>query len=465
MSSFSKSADAKPSEDTAVTATVSPSIDRSVEHGATQQRRVRKPRKTVDIPTGTVIDGYQVENLLGSGGCGQVYAAHHEASGQPAAIKVLRSEMVNVPTVVPRFIREVEALSRMEHENIVRVFHVGKLANGLPYYVMEQLNGMDLRQLLKAHGRLNVREVLSILEPVGEALHCAHEEGIIHRDIKASNVFVSETPEGRVIKLLDFGIAKLLYGENAADGLTAPGTMIGTPHAMAPEQIRCEALDGRADIYSLGVLSFLLLTGNYPFRHKDTRALTLMHLQMPPPRPSEVAAVPTAVDEVVLKCMAKSPDDRYASVPEFIAAFRDAANERPAPIIAGEAVAAVGIRLDVGSSDDRELDDEMIEDISEILDIVEGELQEYEFDFPLRASNGLTAVRLTDGQDGEPFTLADAQEVLEVIRELLEERESAHPEVVVSLGVKEAAVECRGSGDAIEFVGGPLLEPTTWAGG
>ena len=456
MSATFKTADG--ADETAVTAAVAPSFDAGA-------MRDSVPVVKIDLRSGTLVGSYLVGHKLGSGGCGEVYSARHAVSGRRAAIKVLRSEMARVPTAVPRFIREVEALSRIAHENIVAVYDVGEIAPGIPYYVMELLEGMDLRQLLARHQRLSPREALALLEPIAAALHCAHEQGIIHRDVKASNVFVAEAHGKRLVKLLDFGIAKLMYGEHDAQGLTAPGTMIGTPHAMAPEQIRCEALDCRADVYSLGVLTFLLVTGAYPFNDVSTRMLTLMHLQTPPPRPSQFAAVPAALDEVVLKCMAKAPADRYANMPEFIAAMRAAVGDgAPAPERASRSLPAIGFRLEVGAASDQELDDDMIEDISGVLDLVEHTLTDHDFDFPLRASNGLTAVRLVGEVEPSTFTAEQAQALLGTIKKILDEREAAHPDVVVSLSVREDAVECRESQKGIEFVGGPLLDTDTWIG-
>jgi serine/threonine-protein kinase len=456
MSAFSKPG--HDSDETAVIAAVVPNPDLDV-----MRTQLPPPPPKGDLRVGTLIGSYLVESALGAGGCGQVYGARHAVTGRRAAVKVLRSEMARIPTAVPRFIREVEALSRIAHDNIVQVFDVGELSPGIPYYAMELLEGVDLRQLLAMHQRVSVREALALLEPVAAALHCAHEQGIVHRDVKASNVFVSESGGKRVVKLLDFGIAKLMYGDPEAQGLTAPGTMIGTPHAMAPEQIRSEPLDCRADIYSLGVLTFLLVTGAYPFNNVSTRMLTLMHLQTPPPRPSQFASVPAALDEVVLKCMAKAPADRYASMPEFIAALRAAVVDG-SEVGGGERMSApaIGIRLEVGAKGEQELDDEMIEDISGVLDLVEGALSEHAFDFPVRASNGLTAVRLVDPADRGGFSAGQAEALLSSIKKILEERDAAHPHVTVSLSVRQDAVECRESQKGIEFVGGPLLDTDTW---
>ena len=456
MSVTYKTADG--ADETAVTAAVVPSFD--LDAG-----RESVPMQKIDLRSGTLVGSYLVGHKLGAGGCGEVYSARHAVSGRRAAIKVLRSEMARVPTAVPRFVREVEALSRIAHEHIVEVYDVGEIAPGIPYYVMELLEGMDLRQLLVRHQRLSPREALLLLEPIAAALHCAHEQGIVHRDVKASNVFVAEAQGKRIVKLLDFGIAKLMFGEHDAQGLTAPGTMIGTPHAMAPEQIRCEPVDCRADIYSLGVLTFLLVTGAYPFNDVSTRMLTSMHLQTPPPRPSQFASVPAAVDEVVLKSMAKAPADRYASMPEFIAALSAAVGDGPdLHVVNSRSLPAVGIRLEVGAAGDGELDDEMIEDISGVLDLVEITLSDHDFGFPLRASNGLTAVRLVAASDRSEFTADEARELLGTIKKVLSEREAAHPGVVVSLSVREDAVECRESQKGIEFVGGPLLDTDTWLG-
>jgi serine/threonine-protein kinase len=456
----------KPTDDPDETAVIAAHVP-GLELGGLDAQHLSAPKLAVRV--GTRIGSYVIESMLGAGGCGQVYGGRHVESGRRAAIKVLRSEMARIPTAVPRFVREVEALSRIAHDNIIQVYDVGELAPGIPYYVMELLEGMDLRQLLALHQRLSPREALALLEPIAAALHCAHEQGIIHRDVKASNIFVSDSNGKRVVKLLDFGIAKLMYGDHGSQGLTAPGTMIGTPHAMAPEQIRCEALDCRADVYSLGVLTFLLVTGAYPFNNISTRMLTLMHLQTPPPRPSQFASVPAALDEVVLKCMAKAPADRYATMPELMAALRAAVCDG-ADVGAGsdeggrKSAPAIGIRLEVGATGERELDDEMIEDISGVLDLVEGALSEHDFDFPLRASNGLTAVRLVDAVDRERFSTGQAEVLLKTIKKILDEREAAHPHVTVSLSVRADAVECRESQKGIEFVGGPLLDTDTWLG-
>ncbi|MEY4578331.1 MAG: hypothetical protein RL701_3034, partial [Pseudomonadota bacterium] len=257
----------------------------------------------LSLGPGAQLGGYVIDKVIGQGGGGTVYSARHRSRDQRVAIKVLRAEMVPYPSLVTRFVREAEAANKIRHANIVEIFEFGEVERGRPYYVMELLEGMDLRSLLQLHGRFSPKEVLDLLEPVCRAVQAAHDVGIIHRDIKANNILIAESNGERIVKLLDFGIAKMLHGEASGQGLTEPGVKLGTAHNMAPEQIRCERLDARADIYALGVVLYQLLTGEYPFHADDPRKIALLHLQAPAPRPSGRAPVSPAVDAVVLRCL------------------------------------------------------------------------------------------------------------------------------------------------------------------
>lgn len=417
----------------------------------------------LEIGKGTQIGDFVIDDLLGSGGCGRVYSAHHRETQDPVAIKVLRPEMALIPTVVPRFIREIEALSRLHHENIVKVIDTGELAKNVPYFVMERLEGMDVRQMLRIHGRFSPREALAILEPVGAALHAAHEKGVIHRDIKASNIFVCDDGGKQLVKLLDFGIAKMMHGEGSAAGLTAPGSVVGTPQAMAPEQIRSEILDARSDIYSVGALTYLLLTGSYPFMAKEAHEVTLMHLQAPAPRPSASVNVSREIDDVVLKCLHKKREGRFNSMPEFLTAMRSAVGDAPVTASGAESAPGVALHFEINSIED-EVDDDMIEDISNILDIIEEELLERDFVIALQTSNALTGLRLVVEQEGEtePYALAEADSAREEIEALLEEREDPHPSTVLKVSIQQDQVQYRLAGESTNFVGGPLLSVRTW---
>ena len=267
---------------------------------------------------------------LASGGGGTVYEAQHRILGRRAAVKVLRRQLAASPQMVARFVQEARAVNMIKHPNIVDIFEFGELPDGRPFYVMELLEGIDLRSILNERGRFPPGEVLEILEPVCSALQAAHDHGIVHRDLKASNIFIAKVAGKRVVKLLDFGIAKLMQPDAGEGGLTVVGTRLGTSYTMAPEQIRGDGVDARTDIYALGVVLYHLLTGQYPFRAETMTDIERQHLEAPPPRPSQAAPVPPALDAIVLRCMEKTADRRYQSVKAFIEALRDAAGAKTA---------------------------------------------------------------------------------------------------------------------------------------
>ncbi|MET0342563.1 MAG: serine/threonine-protein kinase [Polyangiales bacterium] len=399
---------------------------------------------------------YVIERVLGGGGGGIVYAAKHRDTGERVAIKVLRAEMAVFPAMVARFVREAEAVNQINHPNIVAIHGMYELSPGRPYYVMELLEGEDLRSLISVHGRFSPRETLALFEPVCAAVQAAHDAGIIHRDIKANNVMISNG-EPRVIKLLDFGIAKMLGGEANGKGLTEPGARLGTAHNMAPEQIRSEKLDGRADIYALGVVLFQLLTGEYPFNAPDPRQIALMHLQSPPPRPSELAPVDPGIDAVVLKCLEKQPARRYANVRELMQALRTAVGEA-APEVPEDARPAVGVYAEATLSAAGELDDFAFEDVSNVLDALESHLREQGFVLPLRTSTALLGTLTVDGVNALPARRAAIERLLAALVEELDARPDAHPEVTLTLSVDQGLVQCRGD----EVVGGALLDVERW---
>lgn len=408
------------------------------------------------------IGDYILEGLIGEGGGGRVFAARHKQLGMRVAIKVLRPEMVPLQHLVIRFNREVEAIQKIDHPNIVRVIETGQTAEGQPYYVMELLEGMNLRRLLQLHGRFSPAEVLDLIAPVCAALAAVHDAGFVHRDIKASNVNVEDKDGRRSVKLLDFGIAKSVHGEGeAGPGLTEPGLKIGSAHSMAPEQVRCEPLDARADLYALGVLLFQLLTGEYPFDADDPRQIALLHLQAPPPRPSSRAPLSAAIDAVVLRCLEKRPERRFASARELLSALHAAigddtraSHERDVP--------ALGVLLSLHSPEDAEIDDPMVEDMSNVLDHVEQCLSDHHFVFPLRAATTLLAVRLTDPSSAIAEERQAMQARLEQLQAALAERESPHPALRVSFSLRSDSVRCRDGAAQPEIIGGALLELDTW---
>ncbi len=262
----------------------------------------------VEAPIGPIL----VERVLGRGGFATVYAGR--AGERPVALKVLHAEHIG-GSAVERFAREVEIVRRLRHPGIALVLDAGTLPDGRPYCAMELLSGRELEAALAA-GPLPARDVAEITGRIADALGAAHAAEIVHRDVKATNVFLCD--DGRVV-LLDFGIAKLAL----AGGLTMSREAIGTIGSMAPEQLTARPVDARADIYALGALVHHMATGRVPFRDRDPRTEAQLHRFAQRPRPSQHGA-PEALDAVVAKAMAIRPGDRYARAADLAAGVRAA---------------------------------------------------------------------------------------------------------------------------------------------
>ncbi len=238
-----------------------------------------------EFPPGTLAGEYILEGFIARGGCGVVYGARHVRSGRPAAVKVLSEAVAHSRRVVDRFAREIDVLRSISHPNIVEIYGVGELNNYQPFYVMERLEGQTLDALIRSETRLTPRETLELMELVCAALAAAHTAGIVHRDVKASNIFIcSGSP--RTVKLLDFGIAKMMAPEEGSTWLTTAGRMPGTPSIMAPEQILGGPIDARVDVYALGVLLHRMLVGRLPFHTHDMDEMVRKHLEEQPLPPS-----------------------------------------------------------------------------------------------------------------------------------------------------------------------------------
>ncbi len=277
-----------------------------------------------------LVDTYQVERVLGRGAMGTVYGVRHVRLGSLHAVKVLRLTE-DVPTVraelLRRFEREVRIATELRTEHVARVIDVAELDDGSPYLVMEYLDGIDLDARLRGATPMPVHEVVTYLLQVCEALAEAHARGIVHRDLKPSNVFLAKTSDsGVTVKLLDFGISKVsgLTGAGAAgSALTKTGEILGTPLYMAPEQLRASALvDGRADIWSLGIIAYLALSGRLPFQG-DTLAQILAEILTvdPPPLALVKSDLPPLLAAAVQRCLAKVPDHRFATIADLAVAL------------------------------------------------------------------------------------------------------------------------------------------------
>ena len=256
------------------------------------------------FPIGARIGPYELEAIVGRGGMGTIYRASHSGLGRRVAIKVLAPHLALDDQLVDRFRREARALARLEHPNIVMVHDMGveQGPDGVQhaYFIMEFVDGVNLRELMRG-GELSADQALAIVPQVCEALEYAHEQGLVHRDVKPENILLDR--EGRV-KIADFGLARVLHGESQIGNLTRTDVLMGTFDYMAPEQRRSAAVDHRADIYALGVVLFEMLTGDLPIGH------------FPPPSERNDAVGP-ALDKVVLRALETEPDRRYQRASEL----------------------------------------------------------------------------------------------------------------------------------------------------
>ena len=263
------------------------------------------------IKIGMIIgDRYEIQEKIGTGGTADVYRALDRKLNRPVAIKVLKQEFSENDNFVSKFRSEAQSAAGLMHPNIVNVYDVGN-EKGIYYIVMELVDGITLKKYIEKKSRLTVKEAVSIAIQVAMGLEAAHNNHIIHRDIKPQNIIISK--DGKV-KMTDFGIAK------AASSNTITSNVMGSVHYTSPEQARGGYSDAKSDIYSLGVTLFEMLTGRVPFNGDTTVAIAIMHIQEPLPSPREfVPDLPISVEKIVLKCCQKSPDRRYQSAALLIA--------------------------------------------------------------------------------------------------------------------------------------------------
>ncbi len=263
---------------------------------------------------------YRLTRLIGEGGMGSVFEAEHTLINRRAAIKIMNPEFTSNREVIERFLREAQASSSIGHPNIIEIEDVGREADGTVYIVMELLTGQNLGDLLDQKQKLPAGQAVSIILQVLSALKAAHEKGVIHRDLKPDNLFLSTDKHGRKeVKLLDFGIAKVQGALDGDQGLTKTGTVLGTPNYMSPEQARGKPVDHRIDIWAVGVILYEMLSGTRPYTGESYNEV-LSGILLETPRPIGELTGADAIDliPIVEKAMKKDRDERYQSVQEMI---------------------------------------------------------------------------------------------------------------------------------------------------
>jgi len=280
------------------------------------------PQVDAPLPAGTVLgERYRVIAELGSGGMGRVYQAEHIALRHKVALKVLRTDKRS-PEYQARFRQEAEAASRVGHPAIIAVTDFGGVGEGASYMVMELLRGESLEDWLERPGRL--RDALVWLAEVARGLHAAHVAGIVHRDLKPANLFLHRDAAGQIQpKILDFGIAKITTGDHTQIE-TAAGTVFGTPYYLAPERALGRPLDGRADLYSLGVVLYEVLTGTVPFTDTNYMGVLVKHVKLAPLDPRQAAterSIPDGIAQLTMALLAKEPNERPADAATLAAAL------------------------------------------------------------------------------------------------------------------------------------------------
>ena len=264
------------------------------------------------------LGAYTLERKISEGGMATIYLAHHALLKRPTAVKVLKKH-VATNEFVHRFEREVQVASQLLHPNTVRIYDFGRTREGLPYYVMEYLDGVTLAELVDTTGPVPPGRVLHVVRQVGAALREAHEHGMIHRDVKPENVMLCRRGEDDIVKLLDFGLVKS-FETTAMIDVTKQVDLLGTPRYMAPERLLNPAgADPRSDIYALGAVGYYLLTGKPIFDGNDNQEIGTQILHTPAPRAALSATVPEGLDELIAACLEKDRERRPQTMSALIA--------------------------------------------------------------------------------------------------------------------------------------------------
>jgi len=287
---------------------------------------LRKSGASSDLVGQVIADRYHITKKLGEGGMGQVYLAEHVKMGRRCAIKIMMPGTMADPEAISRFNREAANASRISHPNVCAIYDFGETPDGLIYLAMEFIEGKSLSDILEESTSLAPARAAEIIVQCADALQAAHDLGIVHRDLKPDNIMVTSTRGRDLVKVVDFGIAKAIGGDGGSQKVTKTGFVVGTPEYMSPEQLSGDPVDGRTDIYSLGLVFYRMLTGVTPFpadSQQETMIKRLTDDPLPLAKVKPDAKFPTALQTVLDCVLARSPSARYPHAVDFARAVRE----------------------------------------------------------------------------------------------------------------------------------------------
>jgi len=368
------------------------------------------------LAEGTEIDGLVVEDAIARGGFGTVYRARRVGSEERVALKLLHAHIAESERLRTRFALEIEAAKRLDHPGIARFLSQGVYMGTRPYFVMEYLEGLDLGRFIASTGPITPTRAMEIFEPLCEALAYAHDHRILHRDIKASNVFIARGENGPRVVLLDFGIAKSL--DEADHSLTTTGHTIGTPGNMAPEQLRGLEASTRTDVYALGVVLYQMLTGIKPFSNSSPECQEHMHLYGARPRPSSMAAdISPPVDRVVVCAMNREAEGRFSGPLEMAAALREAVSIERISALHACRKQVVVVEVRASSEKFADPDDTFLDYLDEVAAHCRRRLGAFGFD--RLEMTGRTQLFARDFSPAAIVAIQEVSDLIETLREAL----------------------------------------------
>lgn len=437
---------------------------------ATNRRRIKTDTSALHdlnrIPRGASIGDYVVGRRIGGGDSGSVYVARHNESSGRAALKVLYQDRAVSPRQVQWFTQELETLAGLEHPNVIKLYDIGQLADGRPYYVTELLTGVSLGETLNIHGRLEPLAALDIFDPICYALQAAHQAGVIHGNLKANNIMVVDERDQSLVKVLDFALSRLSLVAGGAG--TEDFLFLGAPDAAAPEQLQGHAATVRSDIYALGALLFKTLTGDYPFGGHDEQTIIQGHLTIAAPLPSQLAPLAPAIDSLILRCLEKDPNRRFESVLSLqnalhraLGAARQSAREMPRSVV-------IYIRVQAAQAQgDETVHNEVLREVMMFLDNTEDNLREAGFAIASNVTDGIMGVTPLPAEPGAAVQVREhaLQTACGMYRELEDRTITASQIILVSVALR---IDSRLSGATtgeIEIPGDVLKELHIWGPG